>query len=136
MYHINTIGTIVNETNTFSLSNWDTGSGGSWESWYVDNGTLIESIGSQIDCSVLSTNDNDYVAPKVCPNPFRDVFFIESEEEIIDFSIIDVNGRLLLLNNEIGRNTVTIDKTALPKGVFLLKLQTNRGISHYKLLKK
>jgi len=81
-------------------------------------------------------NYHDHVAPKVSPNPFRDVFFIEYEEEIIFFTLIDVNGRLLLLNNEIGRNTVTIDKTALPTGEFLLKLQTNRGVSHYKLLKK
>jgi cyanophycinase-like exopeptidase len=125
-----------NGTNTFSLSNWDTGSGGSWENWYVDNGTLIESIGSQIDCSVLSTNDNDYLAPKVYPNPFRDVFFIESEKEIRDFSLIDVNGRLLLFDNKIVGNTVTIDKTALPTGVYFLKVQTNRGLSHYKLLKK
>ncbi len=125
-----------NGANTFSLADWETGNGGSWENWHVDNGTLIESTGSQIDCSVLSTNNNDYFAPKIYPNPFREIFCIESEDEIIDFSLIDVNGRLLLYNHDLKTNTITIDKTSLPTGIYFLKLQTKRGLSHYKLLKK
>ncbi len=125
-----------NGANTFSLSDWRTGHGGSWENWYVDNGTLFESAGTQINCSVLSTNDHDYRAPKVYPNPFSTIFFIESEDKITDFSLIDVNGRLVLFNDELRTNAITIDKASLPTGMYFLKIQTDRELSHYKLLKK
>jgi cyanophycinase-like exopeptidase len=63
-----------NGDNTFDLSDWKTGNGGNWENWYVDNGTLIETAGAQIDCSNLSTenpdSDNDGVFDDndLCPN--------------------------------------------------------------------
>ena len=36
----------------FDLNNWRDGVGGSWQHWYVNNGTLIEHNGTQIDCGV------------------------------------------------------------------------------------
>lgn len=122
--------------NTFSLSDWKTGNGGTWENWYVDFGTLIESSGSQIDCSVLSISDNDYFAPKVYPNPFSNIFHIESENEIMNISLTDMNGRVLVYDDEFLTNTVSIDKTSLPAGIYILQVQTRRGLSYYKLLKK
>ncbi|MCB0705543.1 MAG: T9SS type A sorting domain-containing protein [Saprospiraceae bacterium] len=40
-------------TNTFNLADWQTGSGGSWRTWYVNNGSLSTTNGSQITCSIL-----------------------------------------------------------------------------------
>jgi hypothetical protein len=34
------------------LNNWKEATGGSWQHWYVTNGTLIEHNGTQIDCGV------------------------------------------------------------------------------------
>ena len=36
----------------FDLNNWRDGVGGIWKNWYVNNGTLIQQNGAQIDCSV------------------------------------------------------------------------------------
>ena len=36
----------------FDLNNWKEATGGSWQHWYVTNGTLIEHNGTQIDCGV------------------------------------------------------------------------------------
>lgn len=43
-------GTLSGE-NTFDLNDWSTGSGGLWEHWYVENGTLQETVGEAVDCS-------------------------------------------------------------------------------------
>ena len=67
-----------NGANTFDLSVWKTGNGGTWENWYIDNRTLNETRGSQIDCYPLSVKDNTLNSTiKIDPNPFKDVFYIE-----------------------------------------------------------
>lgn len=125
-----------NGENTFDLSDWETGNGGNWENWYIANGTLIEDTGSQIDCSILSINDNDFdFGIKIYPNPFDNIIFIESETEILELALYDINGKLLLSINELQTFTTSIHKKSLPTGLYFLKLQTNRGLFHYKLLK-
>lgn len=126
-----------NGTNTFDLSDWETGDGGDWENWYVENGTLIETTGAQIDCSALSINNNDFgFAIKVFPNPTKDNFFIESETEILEFELFDATGQLLFFRNEFCALTISIDVRSIPTGMYFLKIQTNRGLSHYKLIKQ
>jgi cyanophycinase-like exopeptidase len=51
----------------FDLNNWTDGTGGNWQHWYVNSGTLIEHNGTQIDCGVeglesLDLNDSAIVA--------------------------------------------------------------------------
>lgn len=40
----------------FDLNNWRDGVDGIWKNWYVNNGTLIQQNGAQIDCSVESVD--------------------------------------------------------------------------------
>jgi len=125
-----------NGANTFNLNDWKTGNGGTWENWYVDNGILHETTGTQIDCSVLSVNDKKLSSVvKIHPNPFKDVFYIESESEILELTIVDMNGKLLMFQNNFQSSEVSVDKTLLPIGIYFLKLRTSKGLSHYKLVK-
>jgi len=125
-----------NGANTFNLNDWKTGNGGTWENWYVDNGILHETTGTQIDCSVLSINDKKLSSVvKIHPNPFKDVFYIESESEILELTIVDMNGKLLMFQNNFQSSEVSVDKTLLPIGIYFLKLRTSKGLSHYKLVK-
>ena len=125
-------------THTFSLTDWETGNGGTWENWYVDDLSVFnETTGTQIDCSpVSSTIDNDYIEPKVFPNPFSERFSMESKDEIIAVSLVDVDGRKLLLENELQTYSMSINKSSLPTGVYFLKLETRGGLFYYKLLKR
>jgi hypothetical protein len=126
-----------NGANTFDLSDWKTGDGGTWENWYIDNGTLNETEGSPIDCSVVSVSDADLSSvAKIHPNPFNDVFYIESESEILELTMVDLNGKLLMFQNEFSSSMVSIDKASLPVGVYIVKLRTKEGLSHYRLLKR
>mgnify|MGYP001381326969 CR=1 FL=1 len=125
-----------NGSNTFDLSDWKTGNGGSWENWYVDNGTLIETTGTQINCDLLSINDNDWkTALKVYPNPFEDILFIESEIDILELELRDMNGKLLLVKESLHETTLSIDKTLLQKGIYVLKIRTDKGLFYSKVLK-
>ena len=54
--------------NTFNLNDWETGSGGTWNYWSVDNGVLTEAAGVQPDCFNLSVNEQA-IDFSVSPNP-------------------------------------------------------------------
>ena len=126
-----------NGANTFDLSDWKTGSGGTWENWYVDNGTLVETAGTQIDCSELAVNNLNWNSNiSVYPNPFEDVVFIESELDVLGFELLDMNGKLLHLKENLQETTLSIDKSLLQKGIYVLKIKTVRGLSYFKILKK
>lgn len=126
-----------NGANTFSLSDWETGHGGSWENWYVDNGTFNETIGAEIACSTVSTlDDSPGIRVKVHPNPFIDIFQIESESEILEVSTVDITGKVLMLRTDLQSSTISVDHTASPIGVYFLKVRTKKGLSLTKLIKK
>jgi len=36
--------------NSFDLTNWQSGNGGVWQNWYVNNSTFMESAGASINC--------------------------------------------------------------------------------------
>lgn len=125
-----------NGANNFNLSDWETGNGGTWENWYVDNGTLLQIDGSQIDCSEVSVSDHNLSAHvKIHPNPFMDVVYIESENEITELTIVDLNGQLIMFQSDLNSTEVSIDTKLIPTGIYFIKLVTHKGLSQYKLLK-
>jgi cyanophycinase-like exopeptidase len=126
-----------NGANTFDLSDWKTGTGGEWENWHVDNGTLVETASTQLDCSVSSINHNNLEqAISVFPNPMEDIFFVNAEIEILAFEMLDITGKSLLSKSNINDFHLSIDVRTIPKGIYILKLKTNSGLSHVKLLKE
>ena len=126
-----------NGANTFDLSDWKTGTGGEWENWHVDNGTLVETASTQLDCSVSSINHNNLEqAISVFPNPMEDIFFVNAELEILAFEMLDITGKSLLSKSNINDFHLSIDVRTIPKGIYILKLKTNSGLSHVKLLKE
>lgn len=49
----------------FDLNNWTNGTGGTWQHWYVNSGTLIEHNGTQIDCGVEGLESLDLNNPAI-----------------------------------------------------------------------
>jgi len=134
VYTVN--GTNLGE-NSFNLNDWETGDGGTWEHWYIDNGMLNETAGSQIACSVVSTNNenlNSYL--KVFPNPFEDIFYIESESELLELILTDLSGKILMIQNKFQSSTLSLDNAFLPIGIYFLKIKTKKASYYHKLLKK
>jgi cyanophycinase-like exopeptidase len=125
-----------NGANTFDLNDWETGNGGTWENWHLDHGLLYETAGTQIDCASASINDNNLSnRTSIHPNPFKNVFHIESENKILELTIINSNGKLIMHQTEFQSTVIAIDKSELPSGIYFLKLRSDEGITHHKLLK-
>jgi len=108
-------------TNWFDLSDWETGSGGTWENWYVQNGTLVQDPGTAINCTgVVISEIPDHLNATIFPNPFKSNLTIELEINA-DFtvSVIDLNGRLVVKFNSKDKLT-TIDLSVLEAGLYSL----------------
>jgi cyanophycinase-like exopeptidase len=123
-------------SNTFDLSDWSTGNGGTWENWYVNNGTLYESAGTQIDCSTLSTEERIIWEPMIYPNPFDKKIVIQSQQEVIQYILTDINGKVVLSNNKLEKKLIFIDDISLNSGVYFLKVFTKSDVYYHKLIKE
>jgi len=127
-----------NGLNTFDLNNWETGTGGSWENWYVDNGVLNEQTANQPNCQTLSlTQIDDNELFKIYPNPARDIVSITFNlAGSYPMSIKIINGlgqeveRIILTNS----NEVHIKTSHIPIGVYFIKLTNSDNSTFVKKL--
>lgn len=118
--------------NYFDLSDWQTGSGGTWQNWYINNGSFITSTGVNPECDLLSVSEMESVKIEVYPNPFVNEIFIVSEEEIQSRKLFNVSGK------EIQSNIISnkIDASSLASGIYFLKLELKNAVQNFKLIKK
>ncbi|MCC6817755.1 MAG: T9SS type A sorting domain-containing protein, partial [Bacteroidia bacterium] len=69
----------------------------------------------------------------VYPNPSNSQMTIETHYNIISVAILDAMGRTIYVNfNESN----TIDISNLSKGVYLLQIETDEGLSNLKFTKE
>ena len=113
-------------SNTFDLNDWNTGTGGIWENWYVDNGVLYETPSVPPMCSMLITPERDKKnVYKIYPNPSEEIVIIEFN----DIEMIPESIRISNLQGEIKKEvSITIpEKTVvkvsdLPPGIYFIQL--------------
>jgi len=120
-------------TNYFDLSDWETGSGGTWENWSVDSGVLTMASGTNPMCGTLSTPGFESFNVEVYPNPASDRLFIKSKTPVQSVRIYSVLGKefsATLLNNEI------LDVSSLSSGLYVLKLNSETSEQTFKFIKK
>ena len=60
---------------------------------------------------------------------------IKSNNEVLDYTIYDLNGRLIR-NEKLKKNQQEINVSTLSKGVYLITLSTNKGFKTQKFIKK
>jgi len=89
--------------------------------------TIFELMGTE------DMNLNNQVS--IYPNPTKDKFTIQSEDKIQSIEIYDVNGRLMQVT-KLNSNQAVQDISKLPKGVYMLKIQSEKSTIKYKLIKK
>ena len=83
-------------SNTFDLSNWSSGTGGTWENWYVENGTLYQINGSQIDCSLNSLIEkevDDAMIGDMYSGENYGLITIDTEKKEYLIELKDLNGQ-------------------------------------------
>jgi cyanophycinase-like exopeptidase len=116
----------ANGSNTFDLNNWQTGTGGVWENWYVDNGVLYESPTSQPNCSLLSIPQlNENKVFKIYPNPSTDKISIEFNhlESIPEtLKILAPNGQIKKKLTIAKSKKMQLEVSDLPSGVYFIEV--------------
>ncbi len=125
-------------TNTFDLNDWQTGNGGVWQNWYVDNGTLLESNSTAINCTA-NTIDNEQLnaSISVYPNPFSDVISISSNEyEIQEITLFDHTGRIVMHVNNPQVNTLNLETDDLENGVYIVAVKSNNSNQQFNIVKQ
>lgn len=109
-------------TNTFDLNNWEDGTGGEWQHWYVNGGSLQVTTAFAPDCN-LQFGEFPYsvVGVSVFPNPADLNFTLSSNDQVAfsSISIIDLTGRIFM-SQEPDLSTVNISTDQLQAGVYLL----------------
>ena len=89
-------------------------------------------------CDYLGLTENKIEGITVYPNPASNVVNLNSkgEHEAFNINIIDVNGRVVMTNNEslVAGAEVSIDVSSLSTGVYLIELTNNNVKNTYRLI--
>jgi hypothetical protein len=71
----------------------------------------------------------------VSPNPFSSDFDIQTEETILNYSLVDISGKLLIATT--SKNELDTIASQLNSGIYFLNLELENGKSgNFKLIKK
>lgn len=120
-----------NGTNYFNIADWSTGSGGTWQDWYVNSGTFATISDTNPNCT-LSVDDFDTMSVTVFPNPFSDKITIRSKNLDYKVELVDALGKQLSVQKTIDGN---INTTDLASGIYLLTVVSKNSQKTFKLIK-
>jgi hypothetical protein len=120
-------------TNYFDLSDWETGSGGEWRDWHVENGVFTSVAGTNPQCSSLSVADENLAKISVYPNPFENILQIESEAELKSIQLTDILGNNIPVKLQSNRS---VNTSALSSGVYFLRLNSDQSSQVFRIVKK
>lgn len=121
----------MNGQNYFDLSNWQTGSGGSWENWSVNTGSFVSSATTPNACT-LSTQNFKLSEAKVFPIPFKNELEIETSGDT-KYKIYDIQGRLVAQNS--FSHYIKLNTEYLEKGIYILTLTEDDKSYSKKIIK-
>ena len=102
--------------------------------------TLNRMVSTQVNslCTILSvpTKDKEEMSVLIYPNPVTSILTVSTEgEKIKELSVINVIGEILL-KEEVNGKERNVDISTLAKGMYLLQVQTEKGVSIKKLIKE
>lgn len=123
--------------NIFDLNDWLSGSGGSWENWYVNNGTFNIAAGTAPNCIPASLKTKNELKFHCYPNPTSSQLIIENANEISSVELYQLNGEMILCKKCLPgyyRYQLQLDNYA--KGVYFLHVRDNLNGSFYKKIIK
>jgi cyanophycinase-like exopeptidase len=118
-------------TNYFDLSNWQLGSGGTWENWSVVNGSLSTVAGLPVECN-LSNQDFTTENVQIYPIPFREHLTIKTNESS-QIKIYDLQGRQIIFST--AENELRLDTNNWSKGIYIVKIDNNGIFYSQKIIK-
>ena len=64
----------------------------------------------------------------IWPNPAKDVFYISSAEDLSSIELVNMAGQTLKIINPHTSNSVPVEVSDLPRGIYLLRLVSHSGV--------
>lgn len=122
--------------NYFNLNNWQTGSGGEWQDWYVDNGTLHTAPGDSINCGGSWIGSQKHKSMKIFPNPAypgADISIEFQTDRNRHYQLFSATGKPLMQFEASGR-TIKIKTSEIASGLYFLSVSSERSTICKKIL--
>ncbi|MCB0398575.1 MAG: T9SS type A sorting domain-containing protein [Winogradskyella sp.] len=118
--------------NYFDLSDWQSGIGGEWQNWFVNNGVFSTTSTENPNCKdALSIDEVSKIEVQIHPNPFTDYILITPVTNNYTIKMFDVLGKQVGLE----LNSNKIDTTSLQRGIYFIKVENESSKKTYKLVK-
>lgn len=130
----------IDGATTFDLHDWENGSGGAWEDWYVEDGELMEVLQTNGDCASVNTafNPLTQVSIRVYPNPFSRWLYVDQGDghaEQISLRLSNLLGNSVWQGHFAGRQ-IPLDMGNLPGGAYWLEVNSGTSLNVFKVIKK
>ncbi|MGB1040649.1 MAG: T9SS type A sorting domain-containing protein [Flavobacteriales bacterium] len=112
-------------TNYLDLKDWQTGFGGTWENWFVNNGILIQQSGNQPNCNGVSVSEiRKHNSTEIYPNPSSGeitINFKKTKSIPKSLKILNSLGQTKRIINEISTNELKLRIDKLPTGIYFIE---------------
>ncbi len=99
----------------------------------LDFATIIPTPLANNNCNI-GVQENEALQVQVYPNPFADQFTIESHEDNIQLNIRALSGQILYATT-LQNGTYQIDARAWSSGMYIIELQSQKGVHTLKLVR-
>jgi cyanophycinase-like exopeptidase len=124
----------ISGANNFSLDDWESGSGGFWERWWINNGNFTWASSSIAGCepetvSIWVEPSGDTPEILCYPNPFTNSFTIKQKEltsEPLTIEIFNAQGKRII-NELITTEESLIEMQSVPAGIYIIRFFNLRG---------
>jgi len=83
---------------------------------------------------MLGTTDVNEAGFAYYPNPVKDKLYFNGNEKIQSVQVFDMSGRLVLTEQSIGM--IQLNVTTLQKGIYLVRVQTDKQLKVFKIVKE
>lgn len=123
---------------TFDLNDWLSGTGGTWENWFVNNGVFSSSAGTAPNCNPVSLRNKTNFEFNIYPNPGNDFLQINGKIEICLIELFQLDGkRLKSIKLPINTTNYTLNLSDFEAGMYVLSISDSNHNKHQtKLLKQ
>ena len=114
----------VDDKNGAYLSSWTKDVGANW-------------VNDSIDCLALNLSEtSSFNSINVSPNPSSSYFTIEGLNKLYNLTIFNVLGHLLYTEKNVLASSKRLDVSKYSKGLLFIRIESEREVYYYKLIKE
>ncbi|MDO5654836.1 MAG: choice-of-anchor J domain-containing protein [Flavobacteriaceae bacterium] len=97
----------------------------------VTNNAALRLDNIQFNAASMATVETQTAQISIYPVPVKNILHIQSSENVISVEVYNIEGRLV----NTAKNSKSIDFSSLRKGNYILKITTDSGVIHKKIIK-